>query len=60
MRINFLFSDKTLHYYIIVVFIYFNCKWVLPGGSGTTIRHNTQTTHVTQNNTPRSNKTTQK
>jgi hypothetical protein len=22
-----------------------------PGGSGTTIRHNTQTTHITQNNT---------
>jgi hypothetical protein len=27
-----------------------------PGGSGTTIRHNTQTTHITQNNT-RSNET---
>jgi hypothetical protein len=27
----------------------------LPGGSGTTIRHNTQITHITQNNTPRSN-----
>jgi hypothetical protein len=28
---------------------------VLPGGSGTTIRHNTQITHITQNNTPHSN-----
>jgi hypothetical protein len=26
-------------------------NWVSPGGSGTTIRHNTQTTHITQNNT---------
>jgi hypothetical protein len=24
----------------------------LPGGSGTTIGHNTQITHITQNNTP--------
>jgi hypothetical protein len=39
------------------LFIYINCKWVLPGGSGTTIRHNTQITHITQNNTSRSNKT---
>jgi hypothetical protein len=29
----------------------------LPGGSGTTIRHSTQITHITQNNTLRSNKT---
>jgi hypothetical protein len=29
----------------------------LPGGSGTTIKHNTQITHITQNNTPPSNKT---
>jgi hypothetical protein len=36
---------------IIYLFIYlFDCIWVLPGGSGTTIRHNTQ------NNPPRSNK----
>jgi hypothetical protein len=34
-----------------------HCKWVLPGGSSTTIRHNTQNT---QNNTPLSNKTTHK
>jgi hypothetical protein len=28
-------------------FIYFNCKWVLPGGSGTIIRRNSQITHFT-------------
>jgi hypothetical protein len=30
----------------------------LPGGSGTTIRHNTQITHIKQNNTQHSNKAT--
>jgi hypothetical protein len=30
---------------------------VLPCGNGTTIRHNTKITHITQNNTPHSNKT---
>jgi hypothetical protein len=30
----------------------------LPGGSDTTIRHNTQITHITQNNTPYSNRNT--
>jgi hypothetical protein len=29
----------------------------LPGGSGATIIHNAQITHITQNNTPHSNKT---
>jgi hypothetical protein len=29
----------------------------VPGGTGTTIRHNTQKTHITQNNPPHSNKT---
>jgi hypothetical protein len=42
---------------IFSILLLFNCKWFLPGGSGTTIRHNTQITHITQNNTPRSNKT---
>jgi hypothetical protein len=28
------------------------------GGSGTTIRHNTQITHIAQNNTPHSNRNT--
>jgi hypothetical protein len=28
----------------------------LPGGSGNTIRHNTQISHITQNNIPHSNK----
>jgi hypothetical protein len=27
---------------IIIIIIYLNCKSVLPSGSGTTIRHNTQ------------------
>jgi hypothetical protein len=31
--------------------IYFNCKCVFTLGSGTTIRHNTQTTYITQNDT---------
>jgi hypothetical protein len=30
----------------------------LPDGSGTTIRHNTQITHITQNHTPHSNRNT--
>jgi hypothetical protein len=41
------------------LFIYFNSKGFLPGGSGTTITHNTQITHIAKNNTPRSNRTTQ-
>jgi hypothetical protein len=27
---------------IIIIIIKLNCKWVLPGGSGTTIRHDTK------------------
>jgi hypothetical protein len=46
-----------LNFVFYLLFIYLNCKWVLPGGSDTTIRHNTQITHITQNNTPHSNKT---
>jgi hypothetical protein len=33
---------------IIIIIIYFSCKCVLRGGSGTTRRHNTQITHHTQ------------
>jgi hypothetical protein len=29
---------------------FFNYNGVSPGGRGTTIRHNTQITHITQNN----------
>jgi hypothetical protein len=29
---------------------------ILPGGSGTAIRYNAQITHITQNNTPHSNR----
>jgi hypothetical protein len=37
---------KDYYYYY-----YFNWKWVLSGGSVATIRHNTQITYITQNNT---------
>jgi hypothetical protein len=30
---------------LILLLILFNCKWVLPGGSGNTIRHNKEITH---------------
>jgi hypothetical protein len=43
------FCGRNLNQFVVI--IYFNCKWVFTGGSGTTIRHNTQTTHITQNNT---------
>jgi hypothetical protein len=36
---------------IFIIVIYFNCKWILLGGSGNTIRHNKHITHITQNNT---------
>jgi hypothetical protein len=35
-------------YIIIIIVIYFNCKWFLPGGSGNTMRHNAQITHHAQ------------
>jgi hypothetical protein len=38
-------------------YYYLTANGFSPGGSGTTIRHNTQITHITQNNTPHSNKT---
>jgi hypothetical protein len=46
---------------IIIIIIIINlfiltANGFLPGGSGTTIRHNTQIIHITRNNTPRSNK----
>jgi hypothetical protein len=37
-------------------YYYLNCKWVFTRWQCTTIRHNTQITHITQNNTPDSNK----
>jgi hypothetical protein len=45
---------------IIIIIIYLfilTANGVLPGGSGTVIRYNTQIAHITQNNTPHSNKT---
>jgi hypothetical protein len=40
-----------------IIIIILTANEFLPGGSGSTIRHNTQITHTTQNNTPRSNET---
>jgi hypothetical protein len=45
-------------YYYYYSFIY-TANGVLPGGSVTTIRHNTQITHITQNNTLHSKHSTQ-
>jgi hypothetical protein len=42
---------------IIIIIIIIIANGFLPCGSGTTVRHNTQITHITQNNTPHSNKT---
>jgi hypothetical protein len=35
--------------YIIIIIIILTTNGVLPGGSGYTIRHNKQITHITQN-----------
>jgi hypothetical protein len=43
-----------LYYYY---YYYLNCKWVFTRWQCTTIRHNTQITHITQTNT--AHKTTQ-
>jgi hypothetical protein len=48
-------STIIIIFIILPVFI-LNANGFLLGGSGTTIRHNTQITHITQNNTPHSNK----
>jgi hypothetical protein len=40
-------SDKNI---ILLLLLYIlAANWFLPGGTGTTIRHNTQITHITQN-----------
>jgi hypothetical protein len=36
---------------MIIIIIILTGNGFLPGGSGTTIRHNTRTTHIKQNNT---------
>jgi hypothetical protein len=41
---------------VIIIIIIKTANGFLPGGSDTTIRHNTQIRHITQNNTPHSNK----
>jgi hypothetical protein len=44
--------------FIIIMYLFIlTANDILLGGSGTTIRHNTQIRHITQNNTPHSNKT---
>jgi hypothetical protein len=47
--------SKTLKSIYIIIIIYFNSKWVAV--VRTAVRHNTQITDITQNNTPCSNKT---
>jgi hypothetical protein len=48
---------SLIYFFIIIIIIISYYYYILtangfsPGGSGTTIRHNTQTTHITQNNT---------
>jgi hypothetical protein len=44
-----------LLFFIIIIFI-LAANGFLPSGSGTKIRHSTQITHITKNNTPYSNK----
>jgi hypothetical protein len=47
------------YYYYYYIIIDLNCKWVFTQWQwfNKTIRRNTQITHITQNNTPHSNKT---
>jgi hypothetical protein len=54
MRINFYFQIK--HIITLLLLFISTTNGILPGGSGTKVRHNTQRTHITQNNTPHSNK----
>jgi hypothetical protein len=48
--------EKRKIFIIIIIITYLNCRWVFIRWQCTTIRHNTQITHITQNNTPHSNK----
>jgi hypothetical protein len=48
-------DNLTSIYYFLLLILTANA--FLLRGSGTTIRHNTQVIHITENNTPRSNKT---
>jgi hypothetical protein len=49
-------SRPVFHELLLLLFI-LTANGFLPGENGTTIRHNTQITRITQNNTPRSNET---
>jgi hypothetical protein len=53
---KFVFYEIGIGFKNILLFI-LTANGLLPGGSGTTIRHNTQITHTPQNNTSHSNKT---
>jgi hypothetical protein len=44
-------SQSPISRYIIMYIFILTANGFSPGGSGITIRHNTQTTHITQNNT---------
>jgi hypothetical protein len=46
----------NIKYLVLLLLFILTANGVLPGGIGTTIRHNIQITHVTQNGTPHSNK----
>jgi hypothetical protein len=41
---------------ITIIIIILTANGFVPGGNDATIKHNTQITHITQNNKPRSNK----
>jgi hypothetical protein len=42
---------QTTRYYLLLLLFILTANGFLPGGSGYTIRHNKQITHITQNNT---------
>jgi hypothetical protein len=44
--------------YLLLLLYILTANGILPGGSGATIRHNTQITHITQNNTSHSKRNT--
>jgi hypothetical protein len=51
-------SDKLLLLLLLIYLFIYIANGGLLGGSGATITRNTQITHVTQNNTPHSNRNT--
>jgi hypothetical protein len=47
------YEFRHINYFVneLFLYLYLTVNGVSPGGSGTTIRHNTQITHIIQNNT---------